>query len=78
MAVAAATLAVAALFNPLRRRVQGWVERRFNRTAYDTAQVLDGFAGTLRDEIDAENRVDGWVGVLSETMQPSSVSVWVR
>lgn len=78
LAVAASTLTVAVLFNPLRRRVQDWVDRRFNRTAYDTAQVLDGFAGSLRDQIDGEALVDGWLDVVSETMQPSAVGVWVR
>jgi hypothetical protein len=78
LVVAATTLAVAALFNPLRRRVQGWVDRRFNRSRYDTQRVMDGFAGSLRDQVDAELVVDGWVGVVSETMQPVSVAVWVR
>jgi hypothetical protein len=78
LVVAATTLAVATLFNPLRKRVQGWVDRRFNRSRYDTQRVMDGFAGALRDQVDAEAVVDGWVGVVSETMQPASVSVWVR
>lgn len=78
LAVAASTLAVAALFNPLRRRVRAWVDRRFNRSTYDTAQVMDRFAGSIRDEVDTERLVEGWVGVIEETMQPSSVGVWVR
>jgi hypothetical protein len=78
LVVAATTLAVAALFNPVRRRVQMWVDRRFNRSRYDTQRVMDRFAGSLRDQVDAEAVVDGWVGVVSETMQPTSVSVWVR
>ena len=78
LSVAASTLAVAALFNPLRKRVQGWVDRHFNRSAYDTEQVMDEFAGSLRDEVDADEVVDGWVEVVEETMQPSAVGVWVR
>jgi hypothetical protein len=78
LVVAATTLAVAALFNPVRRMVQGLVDRRFNRSRYDTQRVMDRFAGSLRDQVDSEEVVDGWVGVVSETMQPRSVSVWVR
>lgn len=78
LAVAASTLAVAALFNPLRRRVQAWVDRRFNRSTYDTAQVMDRFAGSIRDEVDGDQLIEGWVGVVEDTMQPSSVGVWVR
>jgi hypothetical protein len=78
LAVAATTLAVAALFNPVRRRVQGWVDRRFNRSRYDAQRVMDDFAGSLRDQVDTEKVVQGWVGVVHETMQPTSVSVWVR
>ncbi len=78
LSVAASTLAVAALFNPLRKRVQRWVDRHFNRSAYDTEQVMDEFAGSLRDEVDVDDVVDGWVEVVEETMQPSSVGVWVR
>lgn len=76
--VAGSTLAVAGLFNPVRRRVQGWVDRRFNRSRYDAARVMDEFAGSLRDEVDANAVIDGWVGVVSETMQPEAVGVWVK
>jgi hypothetical protein len=78
LVVAAATLAVVALFNPLRRRVQGWVDRRFNRSRYDAARVMDGFASSLRSQVDPDDVVEGWVGVVSMTMQPSSAGVWVR
>jgi len=78
LSVAASTLAVAALFNPLRKRVQAWVDRHFNRSSYDTEQVMDEFAGSLRDEVDAREVVDGWVEVVEETMQPSAVGVWIR
>jgi hypothetical protein len=76
--VAATTLAVAALFNPLRKRIQGWVDRRFNRSRYDAEHVMDEFASSLRDRVDPEGVVDGWVGVVSETMQPSAQGLWVR
>ena len=78
LSVAASTLAVAALFNPLRRRVQAGVERRFNRSRYDAQQVMDEFSGSLRQDLDPDRVVDGWVGVVSETMHPRSISVWVR
>ena len=78
LSVATSTLAVAALFNPLRRRVQDWVDRHFNRSAYDTGQVMDDFAESLRDEVDAGSVVEGWVEVVEETMQPEVVSLWVR
>lgn len=76
--VAATTLGVAATFNPLRRRVQTWVDRRFNRSRYDAERVIDQFAGSMRERVDPDGVVDGWVGVVSDTMQPSSVGVWVR
>jgi MFS family permease len=76
--VAASTLAVAALFNPLRKRVQGWVDRRFNRSRYDAERVMDSFVVSLRDRVEVDDVVDGWVGVVSETMQPSAVGVWIR
>ncbi|MGH8949071.1 MAG: hypothetical protein ACRDXF_09465 [Acidimicrobiia bacterium] len=78
LSVAASTLAVAALFNPLRRRVQAGVEKRFNRSRYDSQQVVDEFSGSLRQDVDPETVVGGWVEVVSETMNPTSISVWVR
>ena len=78
LAVAASTLAVAALFNPVRKRVQALVDRRFNRSRYDTERVMEEFTGSLQDRVDPDGVVDGWVGVVTETMQPSSVGVWVR
>ena len=78
LSVAASTLAVAALFNPLRRRVQAGVERRFNRSRYDAQQVMERFSGSLRQDVDPETVVGGWVDVVSETMHPTSISVWVR
>ncbi|MEX0865065.1 MAG: hypothetical protein WD269_09360 [Acidimicrobiia bacterium] len=78
LVVAVSTLAVAALFSPVRRRVQGWVDRRFNRSRYDAERVMSEFAGSLRDRVDPDGVVEGWVGVVTQTMQPSSVGVWVR
>ena len=78
LAVAAATLAVAALFNPLRKRVQGWVDRRFNRSRYDAQRVMDHFAETLRDRVDGEDLADDWVRVVSKTMQPTMAGLWMR
>ncbi len=78
LAVAASTLAAAALFNPMRRRVQGIVDHRFNRSRYDAERVMTGFTDTLRDEVDPEKVVGGWVSVVNETMHPASAGVWVR
>lgn len=76
--VAATTLGVAAVFNPLRRRVQRVVDRRFNRSRYDHEKVMDGFAGSLRDETDSARVIEGWLAVVAETMQPERVGVWVK
>lgn len=78
LVVAVATLAVAALFNPLRRRVQSVVDRRFNRARYDAQLVIDGFSGSLQEGVDPEGVLSGWLGVVEETMQPASVAIWVR
>ncbi len=78
LVVALSTLVVAALFNPVRRRVQALVDRRFNRSRYDAERVIASFAGSLREQVDPEGVVGGWMGVVSETMQPASVGVWVR
>jgi hypothetical protein len=58
--------------------VQAAVDRRFNRSRYDAERVMDGFAGNLRDEVDPDRVVGGWVSVVDETMKPSSAGVWVR
>jgi hypothetical protein len=78
LAIAGSTLAVAALFNPLRRRVQDRVDRRFNRSRHDVRQVVDSYAQSLGNQLDPDRIVDGWIGVVSEIMQPVSVGVWVR
>lgn len=76
--VAAITLGVAAAFNPLRARVQRWVDRRFNRSKYDHERVVEQFSATLREGFDVEGLAAGWVGVVSETMQPRQIGVWTR
>lgn len=78
LVVAIATLAAAALFNPLRRRMQGLVDHRFNRSRYDAESVMDEFAGTLQDQVDPVEVQEGLVEVVAETMQPQFVGVWIR
>lgn len=78
LVIAIATLAVAAMFNPVRRRILRWVNRRFNRSTFQAELVVEGFTETLRDTVDPNVVVDGWVDVVEVTMQPSALGVWVR
>jgi hypothetical protein len=77
IAVVASTLGIAALFAPLRQRVQEFIDRRFYRARYDAARTLARFAATARDEVNVDQLAEAFVGVVRETMQPEHLSLWL-
>jgi hypothetical protein len=76
--VAGATLTVAALFQPARRRIQAVVDRRFNRRKYDATKTIDTFGAQLREQVDLDTLSGELLAVVDQTMQPTTASLWLR
>jgi hypothetical protein len=78
LAIVATTLAVAALSNPLRRRIQAVIDRRFYRRRYDAVRALAAFSGTVQEEVELEDVSQALLRVVEETVQPLQTSIWLR
>jgi len=78
LSVAASTLAAAALFSPVRSRIQALIDRRFDRASYDAAKVVDEFSSRLSQQVDLDELNLDLAGVVGSTLRPTAVSVWVR
>lgn len=78
LAIVASTLLIAALFSPLRRRIQDFIDRRFYRRKYNTEQIMAAFSAGLREDVDLEEMSQRLVEIVAETLQPESASLWLK